>query len=132
VCAFGGSSSLNLGKFARRLDENTRPIPSPTVSPCHNVCSGPPPPPPPCPPKLPGPPPPPSFGMPNKSLAYSSPDDALLSKCSEVFSVPELPSTLPEVDFVPEIDMTKRNERNNEDATEKMYMKKPLTMIMET
>jgi len=49
-----------------------------------------------------------------------------VSNCAKVFSVPKLPLNLPELDSVPEIDMTKKNEKNNEDNSEKMYMKKLL------
>merc|ERR1712192_74252 len=118
VCAFGGSSSLNLGKFIKSSNAEAKP-PSPALPvPCKLPISGP----------APAPPPPP--GPPPKSLStkevltHSSPNNDLVSKCCQVFCVPELPSTLPELGSVPEIDMTKKNEKNNEDNSEKMYMKK--------
>lgn len=123
VCAFGGSSSLNLGKFIKSSNAEVKP-PSPALPvPCKIPNSGPaPPPPPPGPPLPPGPPPPP---QPTKEgSTHFSHNNDLVSKCSQVYCVPELPSTLPELASVPEIDMTKKNEKNNEDNSEKMYMKK--------
>ena len=55
-----------------------------------------------------------------------TPSDEMISLCSASYNVPVLPVTLPQMDYVPEIDMTQKKEKNNEDSGEKMFMKKEL------
>merc|ERR1712202_61932 len=97
------------------------PCPAPPVS-CKLSNGGPVPPPPP----PPGPPPPPKQSSIQNGSTLSSPNEDPVSKCAKVFCVPKLLPSLPELDVVPEIDMTKKNEKNNEDNSEKMFMKKLL------
>jgi len=92
-----------------------------------------PPPPPPGLPPPPGPPPPPPPGPPppnrpvtSQNGSSSCPSDDLVTKCCQAFHRPELPKSLPELESVPDIDMTKKNEKNTEDSSEKMFMKKNL------
>ena len=93
VCAFGGSSSLNIGNFAAKMTATNgavpapsppvaRPQPAPTSS-----GGGPPPPPPP-----PGPPPPPPSSSSSGPGGHSTPSDDLKEKCHSAFMVPTLPA----------------------------------------
>ena len=127
VCAFGGSSSLKLGNFAKTpTASQTQPTtekPSVNGTPSNGA---------PTPPQtadappLPPPPPPSSkiSSQTNSVVASPSPDLVLL--CAKAFSQPSLPATLPFIENVPDIDMSLRNEKNSEDSNEKMFMKKCL------
>jgi len=127
VCAFGGSSSLNIGNFAAKMTATNGavPAPSPPVARPQPAPSssggGPPPPPPP-----PGPPPPPPSSSSSGPGGHSTPSDDLKEKCHSAFLVPTLPAELPTLDSVPEVDMAGCKERNTEDSGEKMFMKKQL------
>ena len=131
VCAFGGSSSLNLGNFVKAPTSSNGLSPSPPVKVKMTPVSLGPPPSCPPPPSAPGPPPPPP---PSLSSAKSksaggghvTPSDEMISLCSASYHVPVLPVTLPQLDYVPEVDMTQKKEKNNEDSGEKMFMKKEL------
>ena len=144
VCAFGGSSNLNLGKFAASptvpsvltdqkvgltqmgpgqfmylLDQCIR-VSAAAVSP--PIASAAPPPPP--PPGLPPPPPPPPCTV---WLDHdTSPAAELASRCDAVYRVPVLPPVLPRLDIVPDIDMAGKKEKNTEDNSSSMFMKKSL------
>ena len=122
VCAFGGSSSLNLGNFARAPSQPALPSKPPTTngSPITGDPSPPAPPPPPPPPKMPN-----SPSQTVTSVSSISPD--LVALCAKAFAQPSLPASLPLIENIPEIDMNLRNQKNNEeDCNEKMFMKKPL------
>ena len=121
VCAFGGSSSLNLGNFAKTPSQPALPIKQQTDNGLSNTGGpGPPAPaPPPPPPKMPPPP--------SQTATVSSIPPDLVSVCAKAFAQPSLPPLLPLIENIPEIDMNLRNEKNNEeDCNEKMFMKKHL------
>ena len=126
VCAFGGSSTLNLGKFAKNSAAQTPP--SPSLNGSTPRLPAPPPPGAPLPPGPPPPPPPPvsKVSSPSVSSVVSSPSPDLVLLCAKAFSQPSLPAAMPFIENVPEIDMSLRNEKNNEDCNEKMFMKKSI------
>ena len=123
VCAFGGSSSLNLGNFAKTPSQPALPVKPPTANGLSNS-GGPSPPAPPAP----APPPPPKvLSPPSQNVIVSSIPPDLVSVCAKAFAQPSLPPLLPLIENVPEIDMSLRNEKNNEeDCNGKMFMKKHL------
>ena len=123
VCAFGGSSSLNLGNFAKAPSQPALPVKPPTTngSPITGGPSPPAPPPPPAPPKMPK-----SPSQTVTNTVSSVPSD-LVAVCAKAFATPSLPASLPLIENIPEIDMNLRNQKNNEeDCNERMFMKKPL------
>ena len=81
-------------------------------------------------PGAPPPPPPPAPPAPASSVSVSGghvePSDELRAKCEAAYQVPTLPSSLPVMDNIPEIDMSLKKQKNNEDNVEKMFMKKKL------
>ena len=123
VCAFGGSSSLNLGNFASQPSPQNLPTPQPPplVSNSSRPVGGGPPPPPPPPPPATKP-----SSQPGSMSVVSSPPPDLVSLCEGAYSQPSLPASLPLIENVPDIDMKLRNQKNNEDSNEKMFMKKHL------
>ena len=121
VCAFGGSSSLNLGNFAKAPSQPVSPIKQPTSN-GFSSNGGPSPPAPP-----PPPPPPKMLNSASQTVSLSSIPLDLVSVCAKAFAQPSLPPSLPLIENIPEIDMNLRNEKNSEeDCNEKMFMKKPL------
>ena len=119
VCAFGGSSSLNLGNFAKMSPSNgstTPPAPAnvkSTVSSSAPAPPGPPPPPPPAP-------------AVKTSQGHADPPPEMVAACAGAYRVPSLPSPLPTIHTVPDIDMSGRKQKNSEDSGDKMFMKKML------
>ena len=124
VCAFGGSSSLNLGNFAKAPSQPALPSKPPTTNGLL-VTGGPTPPAPPAPP---APPPPKMPSTPSQTVtSVSSVPTDLVALCAKAFAQPSLPASLPLIENIPEIDMNLRNQKNNEeDCNERMFMKKPL------
>ena len=120
VCAFGGSSSLKLGNFAKTSTASqTQPTtekPSVNGTPSNGAPA----------PPLPPPPPPASKISSQTNSVVASPSPDLVMLCAKAFSQPSLPATLPFIENVPDIDMSLRNEKNSEDSKEKMFMKKCL------
>lgn len=132
VTAFGGSSSLNIGKFASKMASNGSPPPSPVPKQILSSPSTPQGAPTPLPP--PGPPPPPPPGPPassgSGSPGHSLPSPELSAKCDAVYCLPSLPASLPELDSVPDINMEGRKEKDNEIKAGQMFMKKELIDMM--
>jgi len=135
VCAFGGSSKLNLGQFAHNSVNNSPatiskkdvlthqarvPSPaSPTNLPPQGqgpLCG--PPPPPPLPPT-----PSASIVSPRESLNMS---EELILACEKAYQVPSLPASLPQISEVPAIDMSQGKSKNFENSGGQTYMKKSL------
>jgi len=118
VCAFGGSSTLNIGNFIKSppTKKPSLTIPSPSTSPQ----SGPPPPPP------PGPPPPPLTNPKPNSYVHSEPSQEMKDKCAAAYTEPKLSENFPQLDDLPDVDMSLWKEKNNEDSGEKHFMKKIL------
>ena len=120
VCAFGGSSSLNLGNFAKLTNGSQAPVtpPSPkTPSAPPAPSNGPPPPPPPAPA--------PAAAV-KSNQGHADPPPEMVAACAAAYRVPTLPVTLPTLETVPDIDMNLRKQKNTEDSGEKMFMKKVL------
>jgi len=152
VCAFGGSSKLNMSVFSRKEEEQILPKksshqssngfpsktpPRPSLSQSESLApnviptpGAPPPPPPPGPP----PPPPPTQG-PGKT-SYNDicrPSPELVASCEAAFSQPQLEDVHRSVEAkmaavvtFPSIDMSQGKTKNTEDAVGKMFMKKLL------
>ena len=116
VCAFGGSSSLKLGNFAKTSTASqTQPTtekPSVNGTPSNGAPA----------PPLPPPPPPASKISSQTNSVVASPSPDLVMLCAKAFSQPSLPATLPFIENVPDIDMSLRNEKNSEDSNEKMLI----------
>ena len=111
VCAFGGSSSLNLGNFAKTSSAPSVPLKPPTANGLSNT-GGPSPPAPPAPPAPPPPPPPKMLNSPSQTATVSSISPDLVSVCAKAFAQPSLPPFLPLIENIPEIDMNLRNKKN--------------------
>ena len=125
VCAFGGSSTLNIGNFIKSNGQTPsppKPPPSIQTSPTPTSPStGPPPPPP------PGPPPPPLTSAKTNSYVHTEPSQDMMDKCAAFYTIPKLSDNdLPQLDDVPDVDMSLRKEKNSEDSGEKNFMKKIL------
>ena len=83
-------------------------------------------PPPPPPPGPPPPAPPGPTASSSGSPGHALPSPELSALCEAVYKVPILQTSLPELETLPEIDMTDRKEKDNEIKAGQMFMKKEL------
>jgi len=144
VCAFGGSSKLNMshmwGGICTRAPPpaptplNLVPGSGPAIKDTSSQPDAPAPPPPPGPPPPPPPgPPPPAVPRPTANTVCE-PAPALLAACRAAFATPDPVTTaalatarLATLDRLPAMDLARAKARNTEDSGGKMFMMKAVT-----